>query len=380
MNISVITLSLTKVNKGKTYSLQDEGLAKELIGRGHDVTIHRFVADGQSSEDGMIRYHKVRHLGNNSIPEVSVLDEKADAIICFSDISIFTYKIADFADANNIIFIPYVGVLTSKSTNAIIRNLMNIVAGRTISLYKNRTVLAKTEKVKDELLSHGVSDVRVANIGIDFSRLNKDYVKKNDICTVLMVGRLEEDRTPMGAADIIGNIYSRTTDVRFIIVGDGSLKMSIFDKIKEKTGQDVIACSLEDIDKAGPGIYSIPKVPNDLMYKVYEFSDFYINLNVNEIFGMSLLEAMYYENVPYAIHAPGPDDIIDEGVCGFLFDSIERMAEALGGDVTDYINGNGSHDRTQEMKKKAHDRIINSFTWEGTGDIIEELLDKNSEK
>ena len=50
----------------------------------------------------------------------------------------------------------------------------------------------------------------------------------------------------------------------------------------------------------------IAQLPNEQVHIYYHACDAFVNLNENEIFGMSLLEAMYAGCPPVARHAPGP--------------------------------------------------------------------------
>ena len=52
---------------------------------------------------------------------------------------------------------------------------MNLLFYRNIRLYRKLPCLAKTPDVRDELLGAGVSDVTVAPVGLDISRLKPDY-------------------------------------------------------------------------------------------------------------------------------------------------------------------------------------------------------------
>lgn len=50
----------------------------------------------------------------------------------------------------------------------------------------------------------------------------------------------------------------------------------------------------------------IDRVPYEEMWKIYVMSDYFVNLNRGEIFGMAIMEAVYYETSVAAIAAPGP--------------------------------------------------------------------------
>lgn len=66
----------------------------------------------------------------------------------------------------------------------------------------------------------------------------------------------------------------------------------------------------------------IPQLPNESVHVYYHACDAFVNLNDQEIFGMSLLEAMFAGCPPVARHAPGPDLIIEDGLSGWLCSTV----------------------------------------------------------
>ena len=95
-------------------------------------------------------------------------------------------------------------------------------------------------------------------------------------------------------------------------------------------------------------------------------SECYVNLNTHGIFGMAILEAMYYENAVIALRAPGPELIIEDGVSGYLCDSEEELLETV------------KHTDRQTMGTQAKKRVLQYFIWENSvkkmSRIIDELL------
>ena len=105
------------------------------------------------------------------------------------------------------------------------------------------------------------------------------------------------------------------------------------------------------------------------MYQYYAASDYFVNFNTHEIFGMSILEAMYQGCVVIARRAPGPEEIIEDGVSGFLCASDEEMDRAF----SDY--------RAQGMGERAEKRIRECFTWDETaGKIKTQVFERIQEE
>lgn len=107
----------------------------------------------------------------------------------------------------------------------------------------------------------------------------------------------------------------------------------------------------------------IPQLPNAQVHIYYHACNAFVNLNENEIFGMSLLEAMYAGCPPVARHAPGPDLIIENGISGYLCDTVAEMAAAL--DKT-----------TDAMGHAAQNRVNEHFLWQNSAELALTLLPK----
>lgn len=85
-----------------------------------------------------------------------------------------------------------------------------------------------------------------------------------------------------------------------------------------------------------------------------------INLNQQEIFGMAILEAMYYGCKVVAWNAPGPNLIIENRKSGWLTESNDEVIERIL-DATD-------------VGKEAHRRILREFTWESSAKKISTII------
>ena len=107
-------------------------------------------------------------------------------------------------------------------------------------------------------------------------------------------------------------------------------------------------------------VQMIDRIPNSDIWELYRFVEAFINLNQQEIFGMAILEAMYYGCKVIAWEAPGPNLIIENGISGWLVASDK--------DVIDKVQ-----DKT-DMSLAAHKRIKDNFTWNNAANIIQQLL------
>ncbi|MCD8239589.1 MAG: glycosyltransferase [Clostridiales bacterium] len=159
---------------------------------------------------------------------------------------------------------------------------------------------------------------------------------------ILFIGRLIEEKQPLKMIEIFSQLYQMDSSYRLLMVGTGPL----MDKVKEK----VKNANLVDV------VTQIEKIPNSDIWELYRLADCFVNLNQQEIFGMAILEAMYYGCKVIAWHAPGPDFIIDDGVSGYLIGNDKEACER----ILD----------SADIEKAAKMHILNQFTWKKSAERI----------
>ena len=102
----------------------------------------------------------------------------------------------------------------------------------------------------------------------------------------------------------------------------------------------------------------IDKVPNNLIWEIYRISNLLITFSRTEIFGMSILEAMYYKVPVFAIKAPGPNDILADSNSGCLAISQSEMIKQI------------ENADIEKIRECAHERVVSVFSWRTTANII----------
>ena len=125
------------------------------------------------------------------------------------------------------------------------------------------------------------------------------------------------------------------------MIGTGELDIQIDEYIVKKALQD--------------RILRIKKIPNTEIHQYYKVADYYLNFNEQEIFGMSILEAMYQDCTVIAINAPGPNEIIKNGENGYLVENVHDMKKLLNSNVS-------------IQKGQAKSAVLNAFVWDKTAE------------
>ena len=99
---------------------------------------------------------------------------------------------------------------------------------------------------------------------------------------------------------------------------------------------------------------------------MYKQADFFLLPTEYEIFGMVLLEAMYYGNVVLTTRNGGSSTLIQNSTNGFVFDTK---------DAKQWANAilNLSAEKKANIQQNAHEKIADSFTWDKLAGEFEKM-------
>lgn len=367
MRIGLLIVSLKNFGEKNYYNAQEIGLAKALRLYFDEIKVYKLVSYNQSSKTETIENYE--YLTIQYIPSIGVgvngkvntkyLDTTLDALLFFSDTQLAVPKVYRWTKKYHIKFIPYIGVIESHSKNRLKRLIINVLFKRNVMVYKKCTCLTKTPEVASNLKKIGVKKPMVAPVGLDVDILKRDY-KSYDIDSIkrkygyqvndrilLFIGRLVDEKQPGRMIKIFSRVVKRNKSYKLLMVGNGHLKKDIIGLI-QKTG-------LTD------RIRLIESIPNRDIWELYRIADSFINLSQVEIFGMAILEAMYYECKVIAWRAPGPDFIIEDGISGWLVENDDDVIEKIFDD--------------RKLGLEATKRIVSDFTWDSTAHMIKMLME-----
>lgn len=366
MKIGILVSFICNFGEKGFYNSQEIGMAKALAEYFEEVEIYKLIsADGKASNEIIgkhknIKIHMIpcKNFGINGIVDTAILDKSLDALVYFSDTQLSVPAVFKWAKKNNTVFFPYIGVVESHSTNAVKKALIDFLFKRNVNVYKKCLCFAKTPFVKAALQGFGVNNIEVAPVGLDLEllksnfeeydvlQLKEKYGYKSEDRILLFIGRLEEEKRPLKMIEILEKILIKNKSFKLIMVGTGSLKLQLEESIKKADLYDKVKM--------------IDKIPNSDIWELYRIADAFVNLNRQEIFGMAILEAMYYGCKVVAAKAPGPDFIINNGIDGCIVKSDDEIIDAV-------INKNIDPAVSQK-------RILDAFTWDKTARIIKNSI------
>lgn len=372
MKIAIVCTMLNGFGRKGFYNSQEVGLARAIAAHGHSVTIYKGVRKEETAEtqvrgEGVeIRYLPMPRLGPHGYLKTSLLDKDLDAMLCFSDQQQFIPHIEAFCRRNGIVFVPYVGTAHSLHSGLRARVMNALFSLGTLRLYHRLPVLAKTTAARDELLSLGAKAVTVAPVGLDAAELHPDpwqadraqlkaaYGFEKEDVVICNVARLDAEKRPLELVEMFHRLQGEKP-FRLLIVGEGALRQALDEKIA--------ALGLQRQVKI------LPRVPYEKMWEIYTLSDYYVNLNRGEIFGMAVMEAVYYGTSVAASDALGPRTTLN-GMEG------HRLCQT-DGEMEAWLKG--PYPRQEDLMESSR-KMIRDFSWNRCAEAFLQLAAQKKEK
>ncbi|QGG50054.1 glycosyltransferase family 4 protein [Lysinibacillus pakistanensis] len=160
-----------------------------------------------------------------------------------------------------------------------------------------------------------INKVMIMN-GIDFPNVIEKKCINNEALQLLYSGRIaDKDKGVFSLVDIVERLHLNS-DISFNLklVGDGPDRKKLECLFKERR-------LLHLVDFLG-------YLPKSELNNQYQISDILLFPSKHEAFGLSIVEAQYFGCIPMATRIEGAtDQIISDGINGFLIDKDENEAE-----------------------------------------------------
>lgn len=369
MRIGILITSISNFGQKGFYNAQEIGLAKAMAKICENVEVYKLVPIDQEKKTEKICENAVLHLipsknsGINGVINVNELNQSLTALIHFSDTQFSVPKVYHWCEKKGVQYVPYIGVVESHSTSRLKQVITNLLFKKNLTVYRKCSCCVKTPAVQKILMGMGVKNTSVTPVGLDLDLLHADYKdapvlelkNKYGYCeadkVLLFIGRMIDEKQPVKMIDILAKIREKDTSYKLLMVGTGELKTAVEARIKELNLQDVVQL--------------MDRISNSDIWELYRLADAFVNLNQQEIFGMAILEAMYYGCKVVAWKAPGPNLIIENGKSGWLTESNNEVIERII-DATD-------------VKTAAQHRVLSEFTWRSSAEKMYSIVGGRNE-
>lgn len=370
-----------------TYNEQYIGLARALISKGHQCDIICSSDDGQERTkiipvDGghEIKLYCVKAtiVMKNAILhfDSSILDDY-DIVQTIEYNQLYTWYLAGKCKNKNIIYHgPYYSSF-NKRYNLMARFFDMFFLNRYIK--NNTKFITKSRLAEEYLRNKGIKNVSSVGVGLDIKSLeptsemslhselgekmkciNADYM-------MLYIGRIEPRRNSLFLIDILKKLREQGENVCLTVVGTGAEDYikSFFQKVTEYNLNDYI-------------LYE-PKLEQKFLAEIYGNADIFLLPTNYDIYGMVLLESMYYGLPTISSPCGGAQMMIENWNNGVVVDGFDvcTWCDSI---LQILLN----KDTADKLGEQAHKKIIEEFTWNSVGEkIVEEyisILEENIEK
>lgn len=352
--------------KYNTYNIQEVGLAKALVRKGHEVCVVFWTKQEECDEvisfdDGLqitVRYKKgAAMLKNAWFFHMKELIASYDVIQPCEYNQIQSWYLAKKYPQKTVIYHgPYFSDF-NKNYNRMCRVFDRLFLKTYLRC--DSKFIVKSYLARDFLLHKGIKaeNIMVGGVGMDAQMLVSDGGCQTDIyhkmhadsgsCKILYIGRLEARRDIYFLLDVFQRVYAQVREARLYMIGSG-----------ESTYVDGVFAYAKEL-----GIYDHiiwqERAEQKYLSGIYEEADFFLLPTEYEIFGMVMLEAMYYKTVVLTTRNGGAGMLITQGESGFVFKA--KDADAWTACILELRQ---DRQRLDAIREKASAAIREGFTWD----------------
>jgi glycosyltransferase involved in cell wall biosynthesis len=356
------------------YNVQQVGIGKSLVNKGYNYDFITFKKNAPRKEtvfyekDGCrakcIELPRIRVLRwgiNTDICKKEFLD-KYDLIICQEYYQLETYLISCKSNRVAMYTGPYYNMFLPKCFSPIYDFLFTKRINRQIKHKFVKSVLAY-----DFMEKKGYTGLTNVGVALDTSRFVDveilpetkqliDFMKTNKC--LLYVGSLIERKNYPFLLETYKKMLQRDPDVKLVLIGKS--KVSGVEKYLGKKDSEYAAKYDKNLtEKEKAGIYHLERLANPQLRYIYPLAKAFLLPSIQEIFGMVLLEAMYFGAPVVSSRNGGSLTLMADGKCGQIVDEFD--AEKWCDAISKYLD---DPQYAKSVVEAAMNKVKEEYTWD----------------
>ena len=356
------------------YNVQQVGIGKSLVNKGYNYDFITFKKNAPRKEtvfyekDGCrakcIELPRIRVLRwgiNTDICKKEFLD-KYDLIICQEYYQLETYLISCKSNRVAMYTGPYYNMFLPKCFSPIYDFLFTKRINRQIKHKFVKSVLAY-----DFMEKKGYTGLTNVGVALDTSRFVDveilpetkqliDFMKTNKC--LLYVGSLIERKNYPFLLETYKKMLQRDPDVKLVLIGKS--KVSGGEKYLGKKDSEYAAKYDKNLtEKEKAGIYHLERLANPQLRYIYPLAKAFLLPSIQEIFGMVLLEAMYFGAPVVSSRNGGSLTLMADGKCGQIVDEFD--AEKWCDAISKYLD---DPQYAKSVVEAAMNKVKEEYTWD----------------
>lgn len=175
-----------------------------------------------------------------------------------------------------------------------------------------------------------------------------EKIKSFKCLKLLYIGVIEPRRNSLFMLDILKCLVDKQVDFKLIMIGrykNDTYKKEFEDKVKTLNLTNYI--------------YHIERMEQKYLSKVYANTDIFLLPTIYDIYGMVLLESMYFSMPTITSINGGSNMMMKDGINGFVLDKFDAKTWA---DLV--IKLSKDQDLCSQIGVEAHRTIAEHFTWD----------------
>ena len=355
------------------YNVQGAGIAKAFCKLGYDCDYLNY----HKSRDAIIElleigdykariiYKKRIRLFRTGICLPALREDflsQYDIVICREYNQLMTHLIAKRHNNTSMYSGPYWNMFMIPFVSYIYDALFTRKLNREL-----KCKFVKSQLAKEFLEAKGFTNLIDIGVGLDTTRFegvvcseytNKiiKYMRENRC--LLYIGTLDQNKNIPFIIEVFGKVLEKAPDLKLILVGKSkqSLKNKLIGKKDESYYNELIQTAPENVRL---NIVHINRIDNPQLQFVYPLAKAFILPSIHEIFGMVMLEAMYFGAPVITSRNGGSSSLIKNESYGQTikdFD-VDRWAEGILRYLEDELYANRVIENCQRL-------IRDQYTWE----------------
>ena len=351
-----------------TYNCQELGLSKSLVRKGYKVSLImagpeskqlKYDVDGRTVDIYYLTYKSLnqslclfegwKELLNRLTPDVIQVHEFG---------MYMSYLVSDWARRHGVGCVLIQGNYntTQKTGLKQLECLFNATFGKKV-LRNVCGIGCKTKAAAEYVARYSCKPTMLTPVGLDESKFAECSLKSNfreryelaNKNVLLYVGKMEQRRNPMFLLDLMKTLPN---DYALVMVGDGPLLNQVTERVKADNMKNVLV---------------LGKMKQEELPAIYAASDVFLLASNYEIFGMVIMESMYFGTPVISTSTAGADTLIDcsrgRVIKGLDLDTWKRNVE----DICSNQN------ILSQMKEICQKTIREKYVWDKASEKFEEL-------
>lgn len=347
-----------------TYNIQELGLAVALRKLGHECDVmsisdkNQFSKNEISIDNQKITIYSVKAFvafKNGWLKGVDEIFDRYDILHVCEYNQIFTWYLAKKYQHKMICYHGPYYCDFNHNYNKMAKVFDMFFVDRYRKL--NTCFITKSGLAKKYLNSKELNNVHSVGVGLNTSFLhnitNEELpeltpIKELTCLKLLYIGVIEPRRNSLFLLDILKELKKKGVNFKLIMIG----------RYKNEAYKKVFNARVHELELSD-NIYYIPRVEQKYLSQVYANTDIFLLPTIYDIYGMVLLESMYFGMSTITSINGGSNMMIDDGINGFIIPKFDAKVWA-----DKVIELSEDKKYCEKIGDAAHKTIIEKFTWD----------------